>query len=60
MRIPVANLMKFMKAHNIPFDGLMSGSFIRDLCVWVVVKARKRVDVRHEPAVPAGKEHTVG
>jgi|TARA_B100001059_G_scaffold98642_1_gene98270 excisionase family DNA binding protein len=25
-RIPVANLMKFMKAHNIPFDGLMSGS----------------------------------
>ena len=25
-RIPVANLMKFMKEHNIPFDGLMSGS----------------------------------
>ncbi len=25
-RIPVANLMKFMKGHGIPFDGLMSGN----------------------------------
>ena len=25
-RIPVANLMKFMKDHGIPFDGLMTGS----------------------------------
>lgn len=25
-RIPVANLIKFMKGHNIPFDGLMSGN----------------------------------
>ncbi|MDG1838069.1 MAG: response regulator [Phycisphaerales bacterium] len=25
-RIPVANLMQFMKAHGIPLDGLMSGS----------------------------------
>ena len=25
-RIPVANLMQFMKAHGIPFDGLMSGA----------------------------------
>ena len=25
-RIPVANLMQFMKAHSIPFDGLMSGA----------------------------------
>lgn len=25
-RIPVANLVKFMKGHGIPFDGLMSGN----------------------------------
>jgi excisionase family DNA binding protein len=25
-RIPVANLMQFMKVHGIPFDGLMSGT----------------------------------
>ena len=25
-RIPVANLIKFMKGHNIPLDGLMSGN----------------------------------
>lgn len=25
-RIPVANLLKFMKGHGIPFDGLMSGN----------------------------------
>lgn len=25
-RIPVANLIKFMKGHGIPFDGLMSGN----------------------------------
>lgn len=40
-RIPVAQLMKFMKAHGIPFDGIMSGR----TRVLVVDDEREIVDV---------------
>ncbi|MCW5766157.1 MAG: response regulator [Phycisphaeraceae bacterium] len=40
-RIPVAQLMKFMKAHGIPFDGIMSGR----TRVLVVDDEREVVDV---------------
>ena len=43
-RIPVSNLIKFMKAHNIPLDGIMSGR----TRVLVVDDEQEVVDILHK------------
>ena len=45
-RIPVSNLVKFMKSHGIPMDGLMTGNTMEPRkCSWPDGRYRPRVSM---------------